>query len=82
MQSGYAVGYALAAMINWLVLPRFGWRAVFFAGLLPALLTLWIQRRVEESPLWLESKSGFGVRVSGKMIFLPQPQAPSTQHLR
>jgi MFS family permease len=52
MQSGYAVGIALAAVINWLVLPRFGWRAVFFAGLLPALLTLWIQYRVEESPLW------------------------------
>ena len=52
MQSGYAIGIALAATINWLILPRFGWRAVFFAGLLPALVTLWIQRRVEESPLW------------------------------
>jgi MFS family permease len=57
MQSGFAVGYALAALINWVVLPRWGWRAVFFAGLLPALLTLWIQRRVEESPLWLERRA-------------------------
>jgi MFS family permease len=65
MQSGYAVGFALAALINWLVLPRFGWRAVFFAGLLPALLTLWIQRRVEESPLWLAKRSGLGIRGSG-----------------
>lgn len=64
MQSGYAVGYALAALINWLILPRFGWRAVFFAGLLPALLTLWIQRRVEESPLWVEKKSELGRRGS------------------
>jgi MFS family permease len=90
MQSGYAVGFALAALVNWIVLPRFGWRAVFFAGLLPALLTLWIQRRVEESPLWLERKSGFGARGSGLgKDDLPspapglQPPAPllSKQHL-
>ena len=54
MQSGYAVGYALAAIIAALVLPRHGWRAVFFVGILPALLTLWIRRQVEESPLWLD----------------------------
>ncbi|MGE5327120.1 MAG: MFS transporter [Deltaproteobacteria bacterium] len=65
MQSGYAIGYALAALINWLILRRFGWRAVFFAGLLPALLTLWIQRRVEESPLWLAREQGLGTRDSG-----------------
>ena len=75
MQSGYAIGYALAALINWLVLPRFGWRAVFFAGLLPALLTLWIQRRVEESPLWLAKKSGLG---NGKDRTLdPESRIPS-----
>jgi MFS family permease len=53
MQSGFAVGFALAAVITAFVLPRWGWRAVFFAGILPALLTLWIRRGVEESPLWL-----------------------------
>lgn len=80
MQSGYAIGYALAALINWVVLPRFGWRAVFFGGLLPALLTLWIQRRVEESPMWLAKRSGLGVRDSGlgKEAFatrIPDPEA-------
>ena len=52
MQSGFAIGYALAAVVTALVLPRWGWRAVFFVGLLPALVTLWIRRGVEESPLW------------------------------
>lgn len=52
MQSGFAVGYALAALIAAVVLPRWGWRAVFFAGLLPAGVTLWIRRGVQESPLW------------------------------
>jgi MFS family permease len=65
MQSGFAVGYALAALIAALVVPRWGWRAVFFVGILPALLTLWIRQGVQESPLWLAQKSGVGSRKSG-----------------
>jgi MFS family permease len=57
MQSGFAVGFALAAVITAVILPRFGWRAVFFAGILPALLTLWIRRGVKESPLWLARRA-------------------------
>ncbi len=52
MQSGYAAGYACAAVVAALVMPRWGWRGVFFVGIFPALLTLWISARVEESPLW------------------------------
>src|SRR5260370_14267390 len=52
MQSAYAIGEAIAALVVAVVLPRFGWRAVFFAGVLPALLAFWIQRRVPGPPLW------------------------------
>jgi MFS family permease len=65
MQSGFAIGYALAAVIAALIMPRWGWRPVFFAGILPALLTLWIGSRVEESPLWLAERKKAGVRDSG-----------------
>jgi MFS family permease len=53
MQSGWAIGYMLAAVVTALVLPRYGWRLLFLAGLLPALLTIWIQRKVEEPQIWL-----------------------------
>jgi len=53
MQSGFAIGYALAAVVTALILPRWGWRAVFFVGIVPALLTLWIRRGVQESPHWV-----------------------------
>jgi len=53
MQSGFAIGYALAAVVAALILPRWGWRAVFFVGIVPALLTLWIRRGVQESPHWV-----------------------------
>jgi len=53
MQSTWAIGEMIAAGLTFLVLPRFGWRAVFFAGVLPALLCFWIRRGVPESHLWL-----------------------------
>jgi MFS family permease len=52
MQSAWAIGYGAAAIVTWLVLPRYGWRAVFFVGVIPALLTMWIRRYVEEPAIW------------------------------
>ena len=52
MQSCWAIGYGLAAIVVAIVLPRFGWRAVFFVGIVPALFTLWIRRSVKEPEMW------------------------------
>jgi len=52
VQSFWAVGYAAAALVSGIVLPLAGWRAVFFIGVLPALLVFWVQKRVEEPALW------------------------------
>ena len=52
MQSSYAIGEAIAAGVVLIVLPRFGWRAVFFVGVLPALMVLWIRRDVPEPETW------------------------------
>jgi MFS family permease len=52
MQSSYAIGEAIAAIVVLLVLPHFGWRAVFFVGVLPALLVLWIRSDVSEPEIW------------------------------
>jgi MFS family permease len=52
MQSAYAIGEAIAALVVALVLPHFGWRPVFFVGVAPAFLVFWIQRQVPEPELW------------------------------
>ena len=52
VQSSWAIGYGLAAVVNLLVMPIWGWRGVFFVGVIPALFTLWIRRKVEEPELW------------------------------
>jgi len=56
MQSFYAVGYALAALTVAVVLPACGWRPVFFVGILPAFLIIWIRSRVQEPDIWIEKK--------------------------
>jgi MFS family permease len=54
VQSSWALGFAAAALIAGPVSRYYGWRAVFFVGILPALVTLWIQRKVPESEMWKE----------------------------
>ncbi len=56
MQSGWAIGYMLAAGLTALVLPRFGWRALFLAGLLPALLAIAVRSKVAEPAVWREQR--------------------------
>jgi MFS family permease len=58
VQSSWAVGYAAAAIVTQLVLPNWGWRAVFFVGVLPALVTAWVLRRVEEPRVWQKAHHG------------------------
>ncbi len=48
MQSGWAIGYALAAIVAAEVIPVHGWRVLFVIGLAPALLTFVIRWMVPE----------------------------------
>ena len=57
LQQGYAFGFLLAAVVYWLVFPHFGWRGLFVAGAMPALLVLFIRTRVPESPAWRRQKA-------------------------
>jgi MFS family permease len=69
VQSSWAIGYATAAVVSGIVLKYFDWRAVFFVGLLPAAVTLWIRKDVPESPLWQEHKAQQGASASFSEIF-------------
>jgi len=60
MQSGYSMGLLLSALVFQFgyplvsARPDFGWRVMFWIGVLPALLVLFIMSSVKESPVWLE----------------------------
>ena len=65
MQSGWALGYLLAAGITALILPRWGWKALFLAGLLPALGALALQKKLREPRVWREGRSQPRMRATG-----------------
>ena len=57
LQSGYSVGYLLAAIVARFVLPTLGWRWMFWLGGIPALLALYIRTRVPESEAWKQHRA-------------------------
>ena len=57
LQSGYPIGYLLAALAARFVEPAFGWRAMFWAGGIPALLALYIRASVPESEAWKRKRA-------------------------
>jgi SHS family lactate transporter-like MFS transporter len=57
LQSGYSIGYLLAALAARFIEPHFGWRAMFWAGGAPALLALYIRSTVPESEAWKQHRA-------------------------
>lgn len=57
LQEGYALGFLLAAGAYYFVFPKFGWRAMFFIGGLPAMITLFIRSKVKETEAWKANRS-------------------------
>jgi MFS family permease len=64
VQGGWAVGYILAAILAAFILPRFGWRVLFFVGILPAFLALYVRRKLKEPEIWQRTAS---LRREGKL---------------
>lgn len=62
LQGAFSWGFIMAAVVFHIAYPlvpstaTLGWRAMLWSGLIPALLVLWIRRRVPESPLWLQEQ--------------------------
>jgi len=57
LQSGYSIGFLLAAIAARFLLPPLGWRPMFWIGALPALLALYIRTKVPESEAWKQHRA-------------------------
>ena len=57
LQSGYSIGFLLAAVCARVVLPVWGWRPMFWIGGIPALLALYIRMHVPESEAWQQHRA-------------------------
>ena len=56
MQSGWAIGYILAAVAAATILPLFGWRVMFMLGVVPALFAIWVRTKVDEPAIWVKTR--------------------------
>src|SRR5438309_4236456 len=73
VQSAWAWGLAAAAIVAWVVLDKLhlNWRFVFFVGVLPALVTLWIRRSVPESEMWQQHRDQMSTKAPFSEVFSP-----------
>jgi SHS family lactate transporter-like MFS transporter len=68
LQEGYALGSILAAASFAVLFPHIGWRGLFMVGASPALLVLYVQMHVEESPVWLSGAESRAARKAGPIM--------------
>jgi MFS family permease len=77
VQAGWAIGWGLAALCYTLLFsllpPAIAWRAIFFIGILPALLVFYIRRNVPEPEVYSKTRQSImaGQTVSFLEIFRP-----------
>jgi len=64
LQGGWSWGFMLSTLVYQFIYPRvnairpdFGWRVMFWIGVLPALMIFWVVKQVKESPVWLARQS-------------------------
>ena len=53
MQTGAPLGIMLASLVGGFITPEIGWRMSFFLSILPALLVIFIRKKLPESDVWL-----------------------------
>ncbi len=56
MQTGAPFGIVLASLVGGFLAPEIGWRGSFFISILPALLVIFIRKKLPESDVWIERK--------------------------
>jgi MFS family permease len=62
MQTGAPFGIVLASLVGGFLAPSIGWKACFFVSILPALLVVYIRKKLPESDVWLEHRSSLAER--------------------
>jgi MFS transporter, SHS family, lactate transporter len=70
LQEGYAAGSILASAAFALLFHWIGWRGLFMVGAAPSLLVFYVQARVKESPVWVETAKKREARNAG----VPMPK--------
>lgn len=53
---GAQYGVILAALLSALILPNWGWRGLFFVGIIPVIFAFMVRKNLDESPEWVAAQ--------------------------
>ncbi|WP_269409871.1 MFS transporter [Lentibacillus daqui] len=68
---GAQFGVIIAAVLSAVLLPLFGWRGLFFVGVIPVIFAFFVRRNLKESPEWLAArKQKPSIQNRGKLLQL------------
>jgi MFS family permease len=73
VSTGAQAGVIIAALLSAMLLPVFGWRALFFVGIIPVIFAIMVRKNLNESPKWLETQKqnkANKTREKGKLLQL------------
>jgi MFS family permease len=77
VQGGWAIGWGIAALCYTLFFavlpPAWAWRAMFWVGLLPALLAVWVRSHVAESRVFERTLTGKPARPAAHFLQIFSP---------
>ncbi|AIQ18622.1 major facilitator transporter [Paenibacillus sp. FSL H7-0357] len=73
LESFWAVGWILSALIAYFVIPDYGWRIAFGIGAVPALYALYLRRAIDDSPRFAEIKKA-PVSLSKRIAIVWSPE--------
>lgn len=68
-ESFWAVGWILAALVSYFVMPNFGWRIAFLMGGIPALYAVYLRRNLRESSAYMRAKAEKKTHVPLRQLF-------------
>lgn len=80
LESFWAWGWIIAALVAFLLIPAYGWRMAFFVGSIPALFAAYLRKAVPESPRYLETVGKAGE--ADKLVSIMEEQAGITEVLK
>jgi MFS family permease len=83
VQSGWPLGYGLAALLFMFIVPLWGWRCLFFVGIVPAFIAMWVRASVPEPEAWVESRSiRLNAKAAGAIVRFPLLTLFTAKYLR
>ncbi|MBN6188371.1 MFS transporter [Aneurinibacillus sp. BA2021] len=69
LQSFWAAGALVAAVISYFIIPEYGWRVGLFVGALPALYALYLRRALPETPAFTRQADTQGIGGKIKLLW-------------